>query len=40
MTNLLIATWNVNSIRARLPIILAWLKEKKTRYYTFARTES
>jgi exonuclease III len=28
MTNLLIATWNVNSIRARLPIILAWLKEK------------
>jgi len=28
MTNLLIATWNVNSIRARLPIILAWLKKK------------
>lgn len=28
MTNLLIATWNVNSIRARLPIILTWLKEK------------
>ncbi|MDA9655202.1 exodeoxyribonuclease III, partial [Pelagibacteraceae bacterium] len=28
MTNILIATWNVNSIRARLPIILAWLKEK------------
>ena len=28
MTNLLIATWNVNSIRARLPIILGWLKEK------------
>ena len=29
MTNILIATWNVNSIRARLPIILDWLKEKK-----------
>ncbi|MCX7337872.1 MAG: exodeoxyribonuclease III [Alphaproteobacteria bacterium] len=23
-----IATWNVNSVRARLPIVLSWLKEK------------
>jgi len=25
-----IATWNVNSIRARLPLILSWLAEQKT----------
>ncbi|MBT6961987.1 MAG: exodeoxyribonuclease III, partial [Rhodospirillaceae bacterium] len=22
-----IATWNVNSVKARLPVVLAWLKE-------------
>lgn len=26
---LTIASWNVNSIRARLPLLIAWLKEKK-----------
>ena len=26
MTNVIVATWNVNSIRARLPLILKWLK--------------
>lgn len=27
MTSVFLATWNVNSIRARLPIILKWLKK-------------
>ena len=26
MTKILLATWNINSIRARLPVILKWLK--------------
>ncbi|WP_031933791.1 exodeoxyribonuclease III [Candidatus Hepatobacter penaei] len=28
-TTLNIATWNVNSVRARLPLLLTWLKEAK-----------
>ena len=26
MTKILLATWNINSVRARLPVILKWLK--------------
>ena len=29
MTKVLIATWNVNSIRARLNVLLKWIKKKK-----------
>ena len=28
MTKLTIASWNVNSIRARLPLIIKWLRNK------------
>ena len=29
MTNIRIASWNVNSIRARMDVLTKWLKEKK-----------
>ena len=36
---MIIAAWNVNSLRARLPLILQWLKERKPDVVLFQETK-